>query len=213
MQDIRLAALLASRLCHDLTGPVGAIGNGVELLIDETDEGVRRQSFELVEMSATEANRRLAFYRLTLGAAGGLQASIPVSEARRVALDFFEGRKADLEWAETLGAGIQLPPAGTRLLLNLVLLVVESMPRGGRVGVSIEGEGPWTLSVRGEGTGAAVRDEDRAALSGSLTDEALDARTAQPAYAAALAASAGSTINLDSSQDKLTLSVELTPED
>ena len=139
MQEIRLAALLASRLCHDLTGPVGAIGNGVELLMEETDEDMRRQSLELVEMSAVEANRRLTFFRLAIGAAGGLQAVISLSDARRVALDFFEGRKAELEWPETLGSGLQLSSAAVRLLLNLLLLAAESLPRGGRVAALIDG--------------------------------------------------------------------------
>lgn len=209
MQDIRLAALLVSRLCHDLTGPIGAVGNGVELLIDETDEAVRRQSFELVEMSANEANRRLAFFRLTMGAAGGLQSTIPLSEARRVALDFFAGRKADLEWTEDQGSGTQLASAAVRLILNLLLLAAESLPRGGRVVAAIDGEGPWNIRVRGEGTGASLREEDRAALDGTLSEDALDARTVQPAYAAALAASMGSKVTHESAADSLTISAEI----
>ena len=212
MQEIRLAALLASRLCHDLTGPVGAIGNGVELLMEETDEDMRRQSLELVEMSATEANRRLTFFRLAIGAAGGLQAAISLSDARRVALDFFEGRKAELEWPETLGSGLQLSSAAVRLLLNLLLLAAESLPRGGRVAALIDGTGPWKISARAEGVGASLRKEDWAALNGTLAEDAIDARTVQPVYAAAIAASIGSAITHDSTENSLLLSVEVPEE-
>ena len=169
MQEIRLAALLASRLCHDLTGPVGAIGNGVELLMEETDEDMRRQSLELVEMSAVEANRRLTFFRLAIGAAGGLQAVISLSDARRVALDFFEGRKAELDWPETLGSGLQLSSAAVRLLLNLLLLAAESLPRRGRVAALIDGTGPWKVSARADGVGASLRKEDQAVLDGIVS--------------------------------------------
>ena len=212
MQEIRLAALLASRLCHDLTGPVGAIGNGVELLMEETDEDMRRQSLELVEMSAVEANRRLTFFRLAIGAAGGLQAVISLSDARRVALDFFEGRKAELDWPETLGSGLQLSSAAVRLLLNLLLLAAESLPRGGRVAALIDGTGPWKVSARADGVGASLRKEDQAVLDGVLAAEALDARTVQPVYAAAIAASIGSAITHDSTENSLLLSVEVPEE-
>ena len=212
MQEIRLAALLASRLCHDLTGPVGAIGNGVELLMEETDEDMRRQSLALVEMSAVEANRRLTFFRLAIGAAGGLQAVISLSDARRVALDFFEGRKAELEWPETLGSGLQLSSAAVRLLLNLLLLAAESLPRGGRVAALIDGTGPWKVSARADGVGASLRKEDQAVLDGVLAAEALDARTVQPAYAAAIAASIGSAITHVAAEDSLLLSVEVPEE-
>ena len=212
MQEVHLAALLASRLCHDLTGPVGAISNGVELLMEETDEDMRRQSLELVEMSAGEANRRLIFFRLAIGAAGGLQAAISLSDARRVALDFFEGRKMDLEWPETLGTGLQLSSAAVRLLLNLLLLAAESLPRGGRVTALIDGTGPWTAGARADGAGAFLREADQAVLNGTLAEEELDARTAQPAYAAAIAASIGSTIKHASTEDSLMLSVEVPEE-
>ena len=209
MQEVRLAALLASRLCHDLTGPVGAIGNGVELLMEETDEDMRRQSLELVEMSAGEANRRLTFFRLAFGAAGGLQAAISLSDARRAALDFFEGRKAELEWPETLGADLQLSSAAVRLLLNLLLLAAESLPRGGRVTALIGGTGPWRISARADGVGASLRKEDQAVLDGTLAEEALDARTVQPAYTLAVAASVGSAVTHVSTEDSLLLSVEV----
>jgi len=209
MQEIHLAALLASHLCHDLTGPVGAVNNGVEPLMEETDEDIRRQSLELVEMSAGEANRRLTFFRLAFSAAGGLQATISLSDARRVALNFFEGRKVDLEWPETLGTGLQLSSAAVRLLLNLLLLAAESLPRGGRITALIDGTGPWIAGARAEGVGVFLREADRAVLDGTLAEEALDARTAQPAYAAAVAASIGSAIEHVSAEKSLLLSVEV----
>ena len=111
-------------------------------------------------MSVTKANRRFTFFRLSIGAAGGLQGVISLLDARRVSLDFFEGRKADLEWLETLGSGPQFSSAAVRLMLNFLLLVPESLPRGGRVAALIDGTGPWRITARAEGAGASLQKED-----------------------------------------------------
>src|SRR3546814_19559136 len=66
-----LAALLCSRLCHDMLSPVGALSNGLELLADEKDPEMRRKCFELLEQSAQISADTLKFFRLAYGAAGG----------------------------------------------------------------------------------------------------------------------------------------------
>lgn len=85
MNQLDLAGLLASRLCHVLVGPVGAINNGLEVLVDEPDAEMRRQAIELLIHSAGEAARRLKFYRLAFGASGGDAVARNLSEAREAA--------------------------------------------------------------------------------------------------------------------------------
>jgi len=70
MDDIDLAALLVSRVCHDLVSPVGAVVNGLEVLADETDVTMRADALRLVAASAEQASARLQFARLAFGAAG-----------------------------------------------------------------------------------------------------------------------------------------------
>ena len=65
-----LASLLASRLCHDMLSPVGALSNGLELLADEKDPEMRKRCFELLEQSAKISTDKLKFFRLAYGAAG-----------------------------------------------------------------------------------------------------------------------------------------------
>ena len=84
VSDLDLAALLCSRLCHDLLSPVGALTNGLELLADEKDPEMRQRCFELLEQSARTSTDKLKFFRLAFGAAGGFGELVPINEARAV---------------------------------------------------------------------------------------------------------------------------------
>ena len=210
ISSIKLAALLASRLCHDLTSPIGAIANGLELMADGGYLEMRDQSLDLIELSASEAIRRLAFFRVALGAAGGLKASLPLSKICGIAGEFFVDSKIKLEWSEKLTVSSDLPPITGRILLNLILLTAESMPRGGRIKVTMEGNGPWTFSTVGIGIGVKMRSEHLAALQGSLDDNDLNAQNVQAVYLAELVKSVQGRIGIKCDADKITLSAYLT---
>ncbi len=202
MDDVTLAALLSSRLCHDLSGPVGAIGNGVEMLDGETDPEMRRQIIELMAFSSGEARRRLEFCRLAYGAPGGVAAVIPLSEAQRTAARYFETHKAELDWPPAATEGLpELPPAVVRLLLNLVLLGGETLARGGTVAVHLGiAAGALSLAVVASGRGAALDPAEAAALRGQVMPEALDSRSVQPYYAGRLAAGLGCDVEITADQ-------------
>ena len=104
-----LLSLLCSKLCHDLVGPISAIGNGVEILEDEDDSEMRKQAIELLAHSAELAAIRLKFMRLTFGAAGGEGVAISLAEARRTAADFLAGGRGELDWPATDDDGILGP--------------------------------------------------------------------------------------------------------
>jgi histidine phosphotransferase ChpT len=208
MDDVTLAALLSSRLCHDLSGPVGAIGNGVEMLEGEDDPEMRRQVIELMAFSAGEARRRLEFYRLAYGAPGGLGAAVPLAEARRAARHYFETHKAELDWPEAAEEGSpELPPEAVRLLLNLVLLGGEALARGGSVAVRLAfAAGSFSLALEASGPGAALDAAEAAALLGQVVPEALDSRSVQPYFAARLAAGLGCEVEIAADQpDRIVL--------
>ena len=67
--DMRILALLTARLCHELSGPVAAISNGVELLGEDAPD-FSRQAISLVADSARRAANRLQFYRFAYGFGG-----------------------------------------------------------------------------------------------------------------------------------------------
>ena len=80
--EVDLAALLCSRLCHDLLSPVGAMNNGLELLADEHDPEMKRRCMDLLAESAKSAADKLKFFRLAFGAAGGFCSEFDPHEAR-----------------------------------------------------------------------------------------------------------------------------------
>lgn len=192
MDDLTVASLLVSRLCHDLAAPAGAVNNGLELLRDEMPDNYDTATMELLEFSGRETLSRLQFFRFTFGAAGGIGVEIPISEAKTAADNFFDGRKVGLNWpSDTSG---DLPQPIIKMLLNLILLASEALPRGGEVGIDIR---PQAIGVTGNGEGAALSAERREALAGTIADEGIDARLVQAFYAGALARAAGATLDID----------------
>jgi len=126
--NLDLAALISSRICHDVINPVGAISNGLEMLAEEPDEEMRVQAMELIRNSARQAAAKLQFARLAFGAAGSAGAEIDLRDAEKVSRDFVQSAKHSLEWK---GMAATLPKNKVKLLLNLVALGVVALPRGG----------------------------------------------------------------------------------
>src|SRR5690348_9476295 len=124
--EFRILELLASRLCHELISPVGAINNGVELL-DDGDAGFVRDATALIGQSARRAAMRLQFYRFAYGA-GGLGGGTP--DARALVAGILEGGKVRCDWPVEFDA---LPPPWQKLACNLILLAAEILPRSGTV--------------------------------------------------------------------------------
>lgn len=200
--ELSLASLLVSRLMRDLAASAGAVGNGIEMLREES-RGVDSGALELLEFSARETVRRLEFFRLAFGAAGGLGVRQPLGEARDKTFAYFDGRKVKIDWPVT--AARDAPQPVVKLALNLVLVASEALPRGGTVLVGLD---ELMLKITATGTGATLADERKAAIAGA--DAALNARLVQPYlvqpyYAGALARS------VVSAPDNLTLSVVVAP--
>lgn len=144
--------------------------------------------------------RRLEFFRLAFGAAGGLGVRQPLEEARAKTHAFFEGRRVRVEWQA--GAVADAPQPIVKLVLNLVLLASEALPKGGTVIVAL---GERQLGVIAAGSGAALTGEKKSALSGAPA--ALNARLVQPFYAGALARSLQTEVVFQEMPDRLAMSV------
>lgn len=194
LDDLDLAALLCSRVCHDLISPVGAIVNGLEVLEDDADEQMRDVAMDLIRKSAEQASDSLQFARLAFGAAGSAGATLEVGELERVARAHAESERLTMEW-EIATPSVRRD-AG-RLLLNLVLTALQALPRGGRIAVSVEGseEAP-SYRFLCSGYGARVPPELPALMRGEAADAPLDARSVQPYYAGRLAGAAGLKVSI-----------------
>lgn len=182
--DTRVAELLCARLCHDLISPIGAVSNGLELMAEFGDDG---EAMGLVRSSAEAAGKKLRFFRIAYGFAGG-GAGVSLAEAAGVA-GAVETPRINVVWGKEHQPDTPAPGAA-KLLLNMVLLATECLPRGGTVRVKAE-PGPGGLGVEAvaepETGEARLSDEAAAALAGEAAPAALTPRTVQAHYTRLLA--------------------------
>ncbi len=172
--DIRVAELLASRLCHDLVGPIGAVNNGIELMQDESF-GMADDALSLAAKSADQASHTLQFFRLAYGMAGHRQGG-DFGPVRELVTGFLGHSKAELDWqAGPVPEGV--PDGTAKLLLNMVALAAEALPRGGTVGIGMgSGKAGFELEVKAVGADAGLRQEAEAALNDDIAVEDLTPR-------------------------------------
>lgn len=175
-----LAALLCSRLCHDMLSPVGALSNGLELLADEKDPEMRKRCLELLEQSAQISTDKLKFFRLAYGAAGGFGDEVPSQEPQElVAALVRANERIELQWAV---AEPSLPKPAVKVLLNLAAIAIDALIRGGTLAVGAERrDGATEIAVRAAGVRVAFDSNIGKALDGSLAESELSGRTA-PAH-------------------------------
>ena len=189
IEALDLAALLCSRVCHDLISPVGAIVNGLEVLAEEKDEETKTFALDLIKRSAGNASAKLQFCRIAFGAAGSAGAQIDLGDAETISRGFFEDDKTKLAWNLPR---ILLPKNRVKLLLNLLLIAGQTIPRGGRLTVDPIGAGETMgFKVSAAGVNAKVPTAVAALLAGETGDTPLDAHRIQPFYANLLAQAAG----------------------
>jgi histidine phosphotransferase ChpT len=202
--DLELAALVSSRICHDVINPVSAISNGLEMLSEEPDEAMREAAMDLIRKSAAQASAKLQFARLAFGATGLAGAEIDLRDAENVARDFVQGSgKHQVTWQ---GPAVTLPKNKVKLLLNILALGALALPRGGTVDVEIRGMPPAvSFKVRAKGDAAKLNDQVRSLLSGA-NGVTVDARSIQPYYARLVAAAAGMTLSAETREGEVEFS-------
>ena len=205
VSPLDLAALIASKVCHDIISPVGALANGLEVLDENESEDMRGFAMDLIQKSSAQASAKLKFARLAFGAGGSAGASIDTGDAREVAEGYMAFEKADLEWA---GERMLVPKTRVKLLLNLVFLAAHCVPRGGTVGVSVEGRDEnATFRLRCVGPRARVPKDLVAYLHGTHEGEPT-ASDVQPLYTLLLAREAGLSVTAELDGDDVVLAAQ-----
>lgn len=179
-----LAALLCSRVCHDLISPVGAIVNGLEVLEEDKDEETRTFALDLIKKSAGAASAKLQFCRLAFGAAGSAGAQIELGDAEKAARGFIEDGKTTLVW----NLPRELAPKNrAKLLLNMLVVAAGAIPRGGTLTADPLDTG---FRITASGLNARVTATTIELLRGTPT-QTVDAHAIQPLYTGILARDCG----------------------
>ena len=172
---LRVLELVTSRICHDLVSPVGAIGNGVELM-QELGEDAGDEAISLIATSATQAAIRLKYFRLAYGAAG-TDKNIGFREVKEVFSDWLKAGHVQVEFESNLELNFSMPPRGfLKCVLNLLIFAEECSRGEGRIFVSTL-EGNKGIKILTTGGRVGFRDDAGTALMGETEPETLDART------------------------------------
>jgi len=192
--DLELAALISSKICHDVINPVGAIYNGLEILDEDDDAQAKSYALNVIRNVTEQASARLQFARFAFGAAGSAGDRIDLGNAEQISRGFIgitQG-KHKLNWR---GAPGLMAKDKVKLLLNLIACAVTALPRGGEIDVALGGsfEVPSFL-LRCKGNGARPPQYLTEFVSGG--SPALDSMNIQAYYTYRIAQTAGMRIEI-----------------
>jgi histidine phosphotransferase ChpT len=198
--DMRVIGMLCSHLCHELVNPLGAVNNGIELLLDLGDD-MQDDALSLIESSAQRATRRVEFYRMAYGTAG-ISGVGDLATARELADGMLMEGRLSLEWPDG-NRNPTLPPGWGRLLLNLAAAAAEALPRGGVLTMTVDDTGGAAhLCAVAKGDRAQLEDSVRAVFFSDVPVEELTRKGIHSYYTVKLAESLGGRIEVSEGDEE-----------
>lgn len=175
-----LSALMSARICHDLISPIGALSTALEVLDDDANKDMHDDALDLIRMSAGQASDKLQYLRLAFGAGGSAPGILSLEVLKKRVEGMYGAGKAKIEWATTL-LGVEKNQA--RLLLNLIMLAVQAIPRGGVLTISIsENEVETHMELKSVGPKSRLDPAIKLSLMGGAPEDGFDGRTIQPFF-------------------------------
>ncbi|MEO0618556.1 MAG: histidine phosphotransferase family protein [Pseudomonadota bacterium] len=203
ISSLELSALISSKICHDVIGPVGAIFNGLEVLEDDDDPDSREYALKIIKDFTQQASAKLEFARFAFGAAGSAGAVIDLGNAHKISQAYIGDDKHTLDWQVPPG---YLPKDKVKLLLNMLACAITALPRGGTLqvmGQNIETTPSFMIRCTGEAARPPKHLADFIAGTGA---DGLDALTIQAYYTHLLATEAGMRIAISDDNGDVMLS-------
>jgi len=172
--DIAFLELMASKVCHDLISPIGAISNGIEFM-EEMGPDAIEEAVDLLKFSATQASAKLQAYRMAYGAGGG-DISIKPEDVHKSFAKFIQlDKKITQDWDPHADIGPDERSEGfSKLLMCALLLSCECLPKGGVITVDKAGQN--ITSIKASGQDAALKPPMDKALSNEIHQDALEPR-------------------------------------
>ena len=205
LNDLDLTALISSRICHDLSGAIGAINYGIDALVNDDDPEMREFALQTIHKSAKQAWAHLEFSRLAFGAAGSAGNQIALPEAKRLAEAYLgEGRHRLVFDAPDETADKNL----VKLLLNLISIGQQVLPRGGEIEVDVSPGISTGFKVTCRGDGARIPDNLQILMpeadhpeGSQAANGTLDARSIQAYFSGRIAQETGLVLSTSQAQD------------
>mgnify|MGYP001954794287 CR=1 FL=1 len=198
---------MCARICHDLVSPVGALGTALEVLGDDANADMHEDAMNLVKSSARQASAKLQYLRLAFGAGGSAPGMLGVAELIKLADGVYGEGKVNLVWDSKVSV---LEKTAARLLLNMIMLGVNSIPFGGDLHITPEDHGDTvSLTLKASGNKARLADFVPITFAGKAPEIGFDGRTIQPFYAGMIAREAKGQIEASFDDGVVTLKAVL----
>lgn len=177
MIDFRILELLASKICHDIISPVGAINNGVEL-IEDIGGSVMDEAIKLISNSGIQAAKKLRLFRMAYGKAGA-EGGVTIKDIRTTAKDYLSQGKSELDWPEEQGlAELAEHKGGLKTLLCTLMLAEDVLSHGGKISVETMATGDsFSVMVGVNGRPAQLSEAMREALALNVAVDDISPRT------------------------------------
>lgn len=202
IESSRLAAFIASRICHDLISPVASVNSALELLEDPGDADMKAQAEQLLHNGAEAAGARIQLLRYAFGSAGLSDTAADRHEVNQIVEGFMKSHKPSVEWAIETD---HFSCGHARVLMNLVIMATAAVPRGGVVALGAKNDGDGlTITATAKGPKARLSDFTKAALAGETPEEGWSARTIQPLFAKMVSNDLGGELSARVAEEEVT---------
>jgi histidine phosphotransferase ChpT len=199
IEPSRLAAFIASRICHDLISPVASVNSALELMEDPGDADMKAQAEQLLHNGAEAAGARIQLLRYAFGSAGLSDTAADRHEVRKIVDGFMKSHKPSVEWnidTEHFSCG------HARVLMNLLIMATSSIPRGGVVTLSVANdENGLKVAADAKGPRARLSAFTETILAGGTPEEGWSAHTIQPLFAKMVASDLGGEITATAAEE------------
>ena len=172
-----LASLISSRICHDLISPIGALNTAIEVLDDTESKEMHEDALKLIKLAASEASAKLSYLRIALGTNSTSKGVMKLDKLKLITENMFNTEKFSFNWDVS---EIKLEKSIARILLNILMLSIQSIPRGGKVTIKIEEKSDkLKLVTSANGIKSRLDKQTEDAFKGIIPSEEIDGRVIQ----------------------------------
>ena len=158
--DLYLAELLIAKFSHDISGPVGAVRNGVEFL-SEDDFAMKDQAVSLISESANESVARIQFFRMAYGITKE-SGEANIDNLKKITENFFSYGKVDIKWSMNYSNGdvFIIDQNTAKIILNMLIIARSSILLDGNIELNIQEVGANELKINISATGSRIKEPD-----------------------------------------------------
>lgn len=206
-KELEFCELLCAKFCHDLSGPIGAINNGIDFL-DSDNENMKEKAADLVKLSSNQAVNRLAFFRQAYGFLG-VNNEITLTQLKSLLDKFVQDSKIELAIDPGMQTDFQLDPTLGKIILNLIIISSNIILLNGKIQLVFEQlNGPKIINILASGPVAKIDEELIEILTGDNRQIPITTRNVQHFYTRYLLNCLGAEIKVDNSKTGINLTLK-----